>query len=236
MTGGPGSDRECLGDVQARDVVTGRRGLAARSASHHSSEMWGPALGGPGAGSPLGPSRTHQRGSNGGARQSAWFSQIASAGSSKTEARGVCGGLPFSAPFRGCPYPGSPMENRLVRGLDQSGFRTTSYSPTEPTTCSPSLRWCPATIRKWFGLDATASHSASRTSTLPRQNSAAHSHRNGTCVQSLTWFLTVSCKLSFPWRKSFWFCSRRVSLALMPWERALGARSRNDHKVRKAAA
>ena len=30
-----------LAGVPVRDEVTGRRGLAAQSASHHSSEMWG---------------------------------------------------------------------------------------------------------------------------------------------------------------------------------------------------
>jgi hypothetical protein len=54
---------------------------------------------------------------------------------------------------RGCPYPGYAMEDCLRQGLDQSGFRTRSYSPTDPTICSPSLRWCPATMRKWVGLE-----------------------------------------------------------------------------------
>ena len=68
--------------------------------------------------------------------------------------------------------------------------------------CSPSLRSCPETMRSWFGRDATASHSASCTSTLPSQCSVAHSQRNGTGVESLTWFSTRSCRRSFPVRRA----------------------------------
>ena len=99
--------------------------------------------------------------------------------------------------------------------------RRRTRSTTRPPAC-PRCAGVPRPVRKWFGLDATASHSASCTSTVPAQASAAHSHRNGTCVQLVMWFSGASCRRSFPRRKSFWFSSRRVSLDLMPWLRARG--------------
>jgi hypothetical protein len=51
----------------------------------------------------------------------------------------------FAVLVKGAKNSGTPGNSSLTR--TQSGFCTTSYSPTEPTICSPSLRGWPETMR-----------------------------------------------------------------------------------------
>ena len=121
VEGRPMTEELRLAGVPVRDEVTGRRGLAAQSASHHSSEMRGTqhlaaqALGLPmDHRVPINAVPTEGHDSRPGFRRSLRRGQVRR--KPAAFAAGSRSGGGWDAPFPSCPYPGYSRENCLVRG------------------------------------------------------------------------------------------------------------------------